>query len=114
MNNRLRCALIALQWVVGIVILREAAFFAFSPHAADAFARTGLPNFIRLGLAWAEMVAAVLFLLPRTIKVGGGLLIAVLVVAVVIHLLHRWWAVGPLLVYAAATWAVMEGKKAAA
>lgn len=113
MSKRLRCALFALQWVVGIVILREAAFFAVSPHAAQAFARTGLPNFVRVGLAWAEMVAAVLFLVPRTLKVGGWLLIAVLVVAVVIHLLHRWWDVGPLLVYAAATWTVMEGKRVA-
>jgi hypothetical protein len=38
------------------------------------------------------------------------LLIAVLAVAVVLHLLHGWWNVGPLLVYAAATWAVMAGR----
>jgi len=39
-----------------------------------------------------------------------GLLIAVLVCAAILHTLHGWWDVGALVVYAAATWAVMAGR----
>ena len=109
-NDRARCSLVALQWVLGLVILVEAALFAFSSGSADTFARTGLPDFIRMVLAWGEMVAAVLFLIPRTLVGGGWLLIGVLSLAIVLHLLHGWWNVGSLMVYAAAAWAVIEGR----
>jgi hypothetical protein len=104
-----RCSF--LQWVLGLVILAESARFAFSPHAAHAFARTGLPDFIRLALAWAEMAAAILFLVPRATITGGGLLIGVLGFAIVLHLLHGWFDVGALAVDAAATWAVMASAR---
>ena len=109
-EKRARCSLLALQWALGVVILVEAAVFAFSPGSAHTFAKTGLPDFIRLFLAWGEMVAAVLFLIPRTLIVGGWLLIVILVLAVVLHLLHGWWNVGSLVVYVAAAWAVMAGR----
>ena len=109
-NDRARAALLVLQWVLGLVILAEAAGFAFSARSAHDFAKSGLPDFIRLLLAWGEMVAAILLLIPRTIIAGGWLLIGVLVVAIVLHFLHGWWNVGPLVVYAAATWAVMAGR----
>ncbi len=44
-EDRVRWALLVLQWVLGLVILAEAAGFAFSPAAAHAFAKTGLPDF---------------------------------------------------------------------
>ncbi len=109
-NDRGRSALLVLQWVLGLVILAEAATFAFSPTSAHTFAKTGLPDVIRLVLAWGEMVAAILFLIPRAIVTGGWLLIGVLVLAIVLHFLHGWWNVGSLVVYAAATWAVMAGR----
>jgi hypothetical protein len=109
-HERLPAELHILQWVLGLVILAESARFAFSPGAANAFAKTGLPDFIRLALAWAEIAAAILFLVPRARVVGGWFLIVVLVLAIVIHLLHGWFDVGALVVYAAATWAVMAGK----
>jgi hypothetical protein len=109
-NDRTRSALLVLQWVLGLVILAEAAAFAFSPASAHTFARTGLPDVIRLALAWGEMAAAILFLIPRAAVAGGWFLIAVLVFAIVLHLLHGWLDVGALVVYAAATWAVMAGR----
>jgi hypothetical protein len=109
-EDRVRSALLVLQWVLGLVIIAESARFAFSPEAAHAFARTGLPNFVRFVLAWAEMAAAILFLVPRATIAGGWFLIGVLVFAIVIHILHGWFDVGGLVVYAAATWAVMAGK----
>ena len=113
-QDRLPAALRTLQWVLGLVLLEESARFAFSPGAAQAFAKTGLPNFIHLGLAWAEMAAALLFLVPRATVVAGQLLIAVLAFAIVLHLLHGWFDVGALVIYAAAAWAVLAGKSATA
>jgi hypothetical protein len=111
-QDRLPTALRILQWVLGLVILAESARFAFSPGAAHAFAKTGLPDFIRLALAWAEIAAAILFLVPRATVVGGWFLIVVLASAIVLHLLHGWFDVGALVVYAAAAWAVITGKSA--
>ena len=90
------------------MILIESARFAFSHSAALAFARTGLPSFLRVALAWAEIVAAVFFLIPGFVKTGGRLLIGVLAAAIVIHVLHGWFDVGVLVVSIAAAWAVME------
>jgi len=101
-QDRLPTALRILQWVLGLVILGESARFAFSPGAAQAFATTGLPNFIRLALAWAEIAGAILFLVPRATVAGGWFLIVVLAAAIVLHLLHGWFDVGALVVYAAA------------
>src|SRR5215469_17143967 len=109
-DHRARIGLLALQWVLGMVILAQAAVFAFSPESAHAFAKTGLPNFVRLALAWAEMAAAVVFLIPRTTIAGGWLLLVVPAGAVVLHLLHGWLDVCGLLIYAAAIWAVIAVK----
>jgi hypothetical protein len=111
-QDRLPAALRMLQWVLGLVILAESARFAFSPGAAHAFAKTGLPSFVRLALAWTEIAAAILFLVPRATVVGGWFLIVVLASAIVLHLLHGWFDVGALVVYAAAAWAVVAGKSA--
>src|SRR5215472_10512654 len=113
-DDRARTGLLVLQWVLGLVILAEGAAFAFSHASAAAFARTGLPNIIRLALAWAEMAAAVLFLIPRATIAGGWLLIVVLAGAIVVHLVHGWLNVGSLVIYAVATWAVIAGKPQAA
>lgn len=65
-----RRALVVLQWVLGLILLAEGARFAFSP-AARSFAETGMPNVVHLGLAWGEMVAAAIFLVPRATVFGG-------------------------------------------
>jgi len=111
-QDRLPAVLRILQWALGLVILVESARFAFSSGAAQAFAKTGLPNYIRLALAWAEIAAGILFLIPRAAVVGGWFLIVVLASAIVLHLLHGWFDVGALVVYAAAVWAVVTGKSA--
>lgn len=110
--NRLPAALLVLKWVLGLVILAEAAHFALSSGAGLAFAKTGLPHLIRPILAWTEIVAAVLFLVPHTAVAGGRLLILVLAVAIVVHFLHGWFDVGALAVYAASAWAVVTWNSA--
>jgi hypothetical protein len=111
-ENHLPAALRVLQWMLALVIIGESLRFAFSPEAAHAFARTGLPDFIRRALAWAEIAAAILFLVPRTVVAGGWFLIGVLALAIVLHLLHGWFDVGALLVYATVAWAVVKAKSA--
>lgn len=110
-KRRLPPSLLVLQWVLGLVLLWESLHFAFSSGAAVEFARTGLPNLIRIVLAWAETAAVLFFLTPRTTVAGGRLLLLVLVAAIVLHLLHGWYNVGALVVYAAATWAVIANKQ---
>jgi len=73
-QDRFPAALRILQWALGLVILEESLRFAFSPGAAQAFAKTGMPNFIHLALAWAEIAAAILFLVPRATVVGARFL----------------------------------------
>ena len=108
MSARRNPAILVLRWTLGLVILIESARFAFSHFAALPFAKTGLPPFLRIALAWAEIVAAVLFLVPGFVKTGGRFLIGVLAAAIVIHVLYGWFDVGSVVVYIAAAWAVME------
>jgi hypothetical protein len=109
-KDRLPVALLILQWALGLVVVAESAHFAVSPGAVLAFARTGLPHLIRPALAWAEIAAAILFLVPPTTAAGGRLLIVVFAAAIVIHVLHGWFDVGALVIYAAATWSVVAWK----
>ena len=55
-------------------------------------------------LAIAEAIAAVLFVLPKTVKVGGGILLVIIAIALVIHGIRGELA---LLVYAAGVLLVM-------
>ena len=52
------------------------------------------------------MLAAFLFLVRRTVVVGGYFLIVIFGLAAVVHL-HGWFDVGGLVVYAAATLTVI-------
>lgn len=110
MTGQKKCALLALQWTLGVVILIEATLFVM-PSAGREFARTHMPNALREILGWGEIVGAVLFLIPRTIVSGGWVLIAIFALAIVVHLLHGMWNVGNLAIYAATAWAVVENRK---
>jgi len=105
-----KCAMTALQWALGIVILIEAVLFLL-PGAAHDFARTHMPGFIRLILGVGEIIGCVFMLIPRTAARGAWLLVAVFVFAILIHLLHGMYNVGNLVIYAAAAWAVASGKE---
>ena len=96
-----------LQWSVGLVVMLESLKLAFAPEAGRHFARTGLPAWLRPALAWPEIVAALLFLIPLTVVAGGYFLLAVFAVAAVLHLLHGQYDIGVLVVYATAVLAVL-------
>jgi hypothetical protein len=104
-----KCGLIVLQYSLGIVILIQAVLFVL-PGAAHDFARTHMPAFIRLILGFGEIIGCVLLLIPQTAIRGAWLLLAVFVMAILLHLLHGMYGVGNLVVYAAAAFAIAVGK----
>jgi len=103
-----KCGLIALRWTLGIAILIEAVLFVL-PGAAHDFARSHMPAFIRMLLGWGEIAGCILLLIPKTKISGAWLLLAVFVMAILIHLLHGMYNVGNLAIYAAAAFAIAVG-----
>ena len=78
MNTQLRrLAIPLLHWSVGLVVLAESLRLAIGPEAGRHFARTGMPAWLRPALAWPEIVAALLFLIPLTVVAGGYFLLVV-------------------------------------
>jgi hypothetical protein len=103
MNPRLkRFAVEGLRWTLGLVVLFESCRLAFWPSQIHAFSKTGLPGWIRPGLAGGEIVAAVLFLVPLTSVAGSYLLLVVFLLAALVHVLHGQYDVGVLAVYSMA------------
>jgi hypothetical protein len=103
MNRHLQHAAIpALRWTVGLVVLLQSCRFVFSGSAAQAFAKIGLPLWVRPALGGTEALAAGLFLVPAARVVGGYALLVIFGVATLIHILHGWYDVGAFAVYAMA------------
>ena len=100
-----RSSITVLQWTLGVVVLIEASLFVM-PHAGHEFGRMHMPQAVRLSLGWAEIVAAILFLIPKTMVRGAWLLLVVFLIAIAIHLLHGMVNVGAVVVYAATVWTV--------
>ena len=103
-----KCGLTVLQWALGIVILSEAVLFVL-PSAAHSFASTHMPGFVRMILGFGEIIGSILLLIPQTTIRGAWLLLAVFVMAIMIHLLHGGYNVGNLVIYAAAAFAIALG-----
>ena len=102
-------SLYALQWSVGLVVLWESwqTFHHAMAHFAGADHSSGLAH-VRLVLSAAEIIAAVLFLLPKASRLGGYVLLVIFALAVVIHTLHGdFGGMEPLIVYAAAVLVVL-------
>lgn len=103
-----KCGMIALRLALGIVILIEAVMFVL-PGAAHEFSRTHMPAFVRMVLGFGEIAGSLLLLIPGTVVRGAWLLLAVFVMAILLHLLHGMYGVGNLVVYAAAAFAIAVG-----
>ncbi|HEY6370279.1 MAG TPA: hypothetical protein VIX37_06850 [Candidatus Sulfotelmatobacter sp.] len=108
-STKTKSGLTVLQWALGIVILIEAVMFVL-PSAAHDFARTHMPGFVRLVLGLGEIAGCVLLLIPQTAIRGAWLLVAVFVMAILLHLLHGMDGIGSLVIYAAAAFAIAVGK----
>ena len=104
-----KCGLTVLQWSLGVVILIEAVMFVL-PSAAHDFARTHMPGLVRMVVGFGEIAGSILLLIPQTAVRGAWLLLAVFVMAILIHLLHGLYGVGNLVIYAAAAFAIAVGK----
>ena len=88
MNGRkLDCSIRILQWTVGFVVLVESCLLVFQTSRAHGFAQSGFPPWIRPALAWPEIVAAILFLVPATTRIAAWVLLAIFAVADILHLL---------------------------
>ena len=82
---------LVVSWVLQVivaVILLQTLFFKFT--AADEsvyiFSTLGAEPWGRIGSGVAELIAAMLLLVPATITVGAGLALVVIVGAIVSHL----------------------------
>ena len=104
-----KCGLTVLQWTLGVVVLIEAVLFVL-PGAAHDFARTHMPGFVRLLLGFGEILGCILLLIPKTTVRGAWLLLAVFIMAILIHLLQGAYNVGNVAIYAAAAFAIAVGK----
>jgi uncharacterized membrane protein YphA (DoxX/SURF4 family) len=91
-----------LRWTLGLVVFLESAEFILSNSVAHFLAKAGLPSWIQPVLGGSEILAAVLFLLPFTAKIGSYLLLIIFALATLLHILHGQFNVGGLVVYAAA------------
>ncbi len=94
-----RLGMKGLNWSVGIVLIIESARFAFGAGAAKIIAHLGLPPWVRPAIGISEIVAAVLFLIPPSMVIGGWALLVIFVLAGTIHLLHGQYDVGWLVIY---------------
>ncbi len=70
-TQRTQIALTGLQWTLGLVILIEAILFVL-PSAAHGFAKTHMPNVVRLVLGFGEIAGCILMLIPRTTSAAPG------------------------------------------
>jgi uncharacterized membrane protein YphA (DoxX/SURF4 family) len=107
-NARLtRVSIPLLRWTLGVVVLLESCQFVFSNSAVHFFAKTGLPSWLRPVIGGAEIIAALLFLVPFTTLIGSYLLLFIFGLAGLVHILHGQYGVGGLVVYAAGVLACM-------
>jgi hypothetical protein len=90
--------------------LIEAVLFV-TPSARHDFARTHMPDVVRLVLGWGEIVGALLLLIPRTAVRGGWFLMGIFVLAIGVHVLHGTCDVGNVVIYTAAAWAVASSSE---
>jgi uncharacterized membrane protein YphA (DoxX/SURF4 family) len=104
-----KLAMTMLRWVMGLVILAEAVQFVL-PGAAHDFARTHMPDIVRLVVGFGEIVGCILLLIPPTVVRGAWVLVGVFTFAIVLHLLHGMYSVGNLIIYTAVAFAIAVSK----
>src|SRR5947208_12975359 len=83
------CTIIA--WICRVaaaVILLQTLFFKFTaaPESVYIFTKVGLEPWGRIGSGVAELVAAILILIPGTTWIGAGLALGVMAGAIFSHL----------------------------
>src|SRR5881397_3188522 len=82
------CTIIArICRVAAAVILLQTLFFKFTaaPESVYIFSKVGLEPWGRIGSGVAELIAAILILIPATTWLGAGLALAVMAGAIFSH-----------------------------
>jgi hypothetical protein len=102
-RHALRRSFIAFHLTLGAVVLVESLITVLQAHGAGGAPHAGLGVAV---LAGAEAVAALLFMLPATLRLGAVSLLAIFLFAVAFHGLHGELQL-TLLVYAAGVFFVM-------
>jgi len=95
-----------LRWTLSMVLAVASIAVLLQPGVWPSM-HPGVPSWVVGGIASAELVAILLFLLPVTLRAGAALLVTVLALAACVHL---WTGKAPppsFLVYAAAIWVVV-------
>lgn len=107
-----KLALRVLLWTVGLVVLWQSWLtFHLSLAGLHTPGHPAALAHIRLVLSGAEIVAAILFLVPPTRKAGGVGLLVIFALAIVIHLVHGdAHGLEVLLVYGAAVWVCLADR----
>lgn len=74
--------------IAAAVILLQTLFFKFTaaPESVYIFTKVGLEPWGRIGSGVAELIAAILILIPKTTWVGAGLALGVMFGAIFSHL----------------------------
>ena len=98
-----------LRWTLGLVVLWQSYQFGFAPTAKAYLQAMGLPEWVAPVLAGVEIVAAILFLIPKLGRIGGYSLLVVFALAAILHVLHGQFQIGPLFVYGAAVFTCNAG-----
>lgn len=106
-----RISVSGLRWVVGGVVLLQSVHFALSGAAAGHLAQAGIPLWTRPVLGWSEILAAVLFVLPRTTILGGCGLLLTFAAAIGIHFREGDLGIGGLVVYGACVLVCMANRE---
>jgi len=98
--RRVALAFLALWWTLGIALL---AWSIATVHGAVAAGRPASHHaaFHAALVGSVEAIGALLFLIPRTMRVGAALLVVTFAAALLLHALEHQFR-GDLIVYAAA------------
>jgi uncharacterized membrane protein YphA (DoxX/SURF4 family) len=107
-RSRQDLAITILQWVMGVIVFVESCLTfrgaLLDLHAAEHIHHLELA---RLFISGCEAIAAVLFLIPGTLRVGGWILIVIFAWAILLHSWHGYVHELPLVIYGAGVFAVM-------
>ena len=101
-NTKLNLWIRALHLIVGGVALIQAAVFLSALYGGESSSHQSPLFWAQVVLASLEVVAALLFLIPRTFVLGVWALLAVFLFAAALHVAHGEFNIGALLVYAVA------------
>jgi hypothetical protein len=107
-RSRQDLAITILQWAIGVIVFVESCM-TFRGAVTDIRAAEHIRHLelARLFISGCEAIAAVLFLIPATLRAGSWALMVIFAWAILVHSLHGYLHELPLVIYGAGVFAVM-------